>query len=424
MEFDDSEKALNKKYGKTGKYFLFLFIFLALMEVFDTYTTVFPQLIPSKVVEEFQIEAFEYTKLVAWASLGMYFVLFIQFLADVWGRRIFLFITLLGMGIASILMYFSNSPLMFTFSLFLLYMFFSADIYTIFIAEEAPKEKRSTYTNLVMVFGVLGAVATIIFRMIFITDTSPVGSWRGIIYFAFLAIPLSFFVFKIKETTAFQELKIKRLSPDYKKENIMKNFWKPFQSKERKSFILILLISFIIGLSEPIGSVGELLLSEHFSSEDGTLILLAASVFAIISYLVTGRASDKFGRKKVFYVYSLIFPFSIALFTFGVKSESYMVALLSGLLGLSLRTFISQGLIIQTRILCVETLPTKLRGIGTAWRSTIFALGLTSGLFINSKLTELFGDIGLAFFLISLSFFAIIPLAKICKETKGIDVIC
>ncbi len=39
MKFDDSEKKLNKKYGKSAKYFLFLFIFLALMEVFDTYTT-------------------------------------------------------------------------------------------------------------------------------------------------------------------------------------------------------------------------------------------------------------------------------------------------------------------------------------------------------------------------------------------------
>ncbi|MHA1765945.1 MAG: hypothetical protein ACTSVK_06750, partial [Promethearchaeota archaeon] len=139
--------------------------------------------------------------------------------------------------------------------------------------------------------------------------------------------------------------------------------------------------------------------------------------------LITGWASDKFGRKKVFYVYSMIFPFAIALLSFGVKSEIHIIALLSALFGLSIRTFISQGLIIQTRILCVETLPTKLRGIGTAWRSTIFALGLTFGLFINSKLTEVLGDIGLSFFVISLLFFAILPLIKISKETKGIDVI-
>jgi len=394
MEFDDSEKILNKKYGKSKRYFLFLLIFLAVMEILDSYTTIFPQLIPSKVVEEFQLEDFEYTNLVAWASLGMYFVLFIQFMADIWGRRIFLFITLLGMGLASVLMYLSNSPLMFTISLFFLYLFFSADIYTIFIAEESPKKQRSTYTNLIMIFGVLGSIATI------------------------------FFALKTKETTAFQEFKIKRKSPDYKKEKLITNFWKPFQSEQRKSFIMILLISFIIGLNEPIGAVGELLLSEYYSPEDGTLILMAASVFAIISYLVTGRASDKFGRRKIFFIYSAIFPFSIFLLSFGIKSDIYIVSLLSGLFGLSIRTFISYGLLVQTRLLCVEFLPTKLRGIGTAWRSTIFALGLTLGLIINSKLTELFGDIGLAFFLVSLLFFAIIPLAKKCTETKGIDVIC
>lgn len=423
MEFDDSEKILNKKYGKTGRYFLFLIIFLSIMEILDSYTTIFPQLIPSKVVEEFQLEDFEYTRLVGWASLGMYFVLFIQFLADIWGRRIFLFITLLGMGIASVLMYFSNSPLMFTISLFFLYLFFSADIYTIFMAEESPKKQRSTYTNLIMVFGVLGSIATILFRMIYITDTSPIGSWRGMTYFGFLAIPFAFFAFKTKETTAFQEFKIKRSSPDYKKEKMLKNFWKPFQSEHRVSFIIILLISFIIGLNEPIGSVGELLLSEYYSPEDGTLILMAASVFAIISYLVTGRASDKLGRRKIFIIYSAIFPFSIFLLSFGIKSDIYIISLLSGLFGLSIRTFISYGLLVQTRLLCIEFLPTKLRGIGTAWRSTIFAMGLTIGLFINSKLTELLGDIGLAFFLVSLLFFAIIPLAKKCKETKGIDVI-
>ncbi|MCP4763305.1 MAG: MFS transporter [archaeon] len=427
---EDSEKFTNNTKKKTAKYFIFLLIFLGCMEMIDTYVTVFPTMIPSSVTVYFgNISDGDYSALVGIASLGTLVAVIIQFMADIFGRRIFLAVSLIGMGIGSIFMFFSDSIEMFIFSLFLLYIFYGADIYTIYVAEEAPKEKRSMYTNYVMVFGTLGAIVTFVLRLLFITEESDVGNWRILTVFGFLAIPLSLFVLKIKETTAFEEFKEKRESPDYEKESFITNFIQPFSTGNRKGFIALLLVSFLIGFNQSMAYIGELLMDKRFTKDEVSIGLAIAIGIMTLGFVVTGWGSDKYGRKRMFYVHSALFPVGVAIMAFGINSSDYYMAYALCLLGISIGITLPQCLIIQTRILCVETLRTDLRGIGTAWRSIVAAWGVSLGLILNGILTDALESIGISyaigysFAIISFTFLINIPIVYfLMKETKGIDV--
>ena len=115
-------------------YLAYLVIFLSFVEIFDTYTTLYPNVIVSLVQDEYlshepQVIADSIMLIVtAIATLGMYFVIVNQFLADIVGRRIMLFVTVLGMGLASLFIALSADLPQYTMSLFFLYVFFSSDI--------------------------------------------------------------------------------------------------------------------------------------------------------------------------------------------------------------------------------------------------------------------------------------------------------
>jgi len=152
------------------------------VEILDTYTTNFPNVIPSKIIEEFlsgfseDAGAAIFSICIAIASIGMYFVFFNQLLADKFGRKILLATTVLGMGVFSLLTIFSTSIFDYTVYLFLLYLFFSSDIWVIYINEESPADKRGRLTNLVLIGGVTGSILLPVFRSIFISNTSS--NWR------------------------------------------------------------------------------------------------------------------------------------------------------------------------------------------------------------------------------------------------------
>ncbi len=412
---------------KSLKYLIFLIIFLSLVEIFDTYTTLFPNVIVSKVQDEFlasetQVIADSIMSLaIAVASIGMYFVVVNQFLADLIGRRIMLFITVLGMGLASLFIFFTTNLIQYTSSLFFLYVFFSSDIWTIYISEESPKERRGLYLNLILVAGCIGAILVPVFRSIFITETSPITAWRSMTIFAFLAIPIAFLMLGIKETSKFKELKEFRKSDDFVKQSPFLNLKKPFDKQYRRQFIPILIMAFISGLNYIFIQMGESFLANNVNLEEGdvNIVVTIMSVSAICGYLITGVFVDKVGRKPLFYIYTILTPIAIFIVIIGVQSPD--LALIAACIGAGLATITFYGLGIVNRLVSIEILPTDIRGTGTGWRSIISAIGITCGLLLNSVLNLIFG-LGISFLIISLLLLINIPIIyRYIKETKGIE---
>ncbi|TFF93548.1 MAG: MFS transporter [Promethearchaeota archaeon] len=414
-----------RNFSRSKTYLLYLIIVLMFVEILDTYTTNFPNVIPSKIIEEFLSGFSEdagagiFSICIAIASIGMYFVFFNQLLADRFGRKILLATTVLGMGLFSLLTIFSTSIFDYTIYLFLLYLFFSSDIWVIYINEESPADKRGRLTNLVLIGGVTGSILLPVFRSIFISDTSS--NWRGMpLFSAILGIPLSIIIFfTLKETSKYEEYKIEEVSLQT---NILKNNLKTiFSSERKKQFIALMIITILVGFNYIFVSLGEEYInrSPNLSEGDINIIVLVMSFAVILGYLFTGVFADKVGRKPLFYLYSILFIISI--FTVIIGSRLETLAIIPVAIGAALANVSYWGIGVAIRLVVVEIVPTDVRGTGSGLKSLLSAFGITLGLILNGIITFFF-SLEISFIILSLLLLINLPIIyKYIKETKGID---
>ncbi len=412
--------------SRTKKQFFYMIFVLIFVEILDTYTTNYPNVIPSKIIEEFlsdyptNVANSILSLCVAIATIGMYFVFLNQYMADRIGRKILLAFTVFGMGFSSLLIFTATNIIQYTIYLFMLYIFFSSDIWVIYINEECPPEKRAFWTNLVLIGGVTGALLIPVFRSIYITET--VSNWRGMTLFAiFLGIPLSIIIFlTFKETSKYEEIK-QSGSLQKKQGNLFKmNLKKVFASKHRREYIAILIISLLSGLNYIFISLGESLISQSPNLNEGdiNLIVLVMSGAALLGYIITGIFADKYGRKPLMYAYSILLPVSMIIIAIGINQPN---ALLLVSIGGCIANMSFWGLGVVVRLVTLEILPTEARGTGSGLKSFVSAAGITTGLLVNSVIVLYYG-LSMSFVIFSLLLLINLPLIHWnLKETKGVD---
>lgn len=416
----------NTEFERSKSAILYMIIVLMFVEVLDTYCTLYPTVIPSKVIAEFLSEFPEnvanstFAFCIAIASIGTYLVLLNQYLADRKGRKILLAITVFGMGISSLLLATATNIIQYTVYLFMLYIFFSSDIWTIYISEECPPEKRGQWNAFVLMGGIGGALLLPFFRSIFITETAA--NWRGMTYFAiFLGIPLSILILlTFKETQKFEEMKAQRASGE-EMPKLKENLKILFKSARRKELIVILIISLIAGLNYVFYRLVEVYWSSSGMSESAVnTVIYFAAISVILGYLITGIAADKWGRKPLLYIYGVLSPIAIIIVVLGINFSGVLLIIIVGV-GIGLAYISLQGIRIVARLITVEITPTDARGTGSGLRSLIAAIGMTVGLLISSVLIYFYG-FAFTFIMISLPHLLILPLTYLyLKETKGID---
>ncbi|MFW9818610.1 MAG: MFS transporter [Candidatus Thorarchaeota archaeon] len=393
-------------------YFIYMIIFLMFVEILDTYSTNYLNVVVSDITSEFFVPISIFQILVAIATLGMYFVFLNQYLADRIGRKLLLVFTVFGMGIASLFIAISTNIIVYTIFLFLLYFFFNSDIWVIYINEESPHDKRALF----LIGGVVGALLIPVFH-----DFASLTSWRVMTYFAIiLGIPLSLLIFfTFKETSKYLEIKNDKSVLKEKRRFFKENLKIIFSSTRKKEFLIILIISLIIGLNNLFILVGEDFLSDSFSSDDVDTIVWVMGIASIIGYLITGILADKIGRKPLCYIYSIIFPVSILIIIFGVNllgGAMMMVMIGAGLANLSF-----WGLRILISIMALEIIPTQTRGTGVGLKTLASSVGITVGLIISSIITFSQG-LAVSFLSFSLLFFVVfILILTSLKESKGVN---
>ncbi len=406
-----------------------MIITLMFVEILDTYTTNYPNVIPSRIIEEFLSEYPSnvansiYALCIAIATIGMYVVFFNQLAADKVGRKILLVFTVFGMGFSSLLLLFSQNIIQYTIFLLMLYIFFSSDMWVIYINEESPPERRALWTNIILIGGVTGAILLPVFRSIYITDT--ISNWRGMTYFAIiLGIPLSILIlFTFKETSKYKEMKEKKqLENIEERSNLLKQNLKIlFIHERKKELVSVLLITFFTGLNYIFITLGESFISSspNLDQNDINIVVLVMSISVVFGYLITGVVADKYGRKPLFYAYSILLPISIILVIVGSLLEAN--ALIIVCLGAGLANISYWGLGVVIRLVIIEISPTNARGTSGGLKGLINAAGITLGLLISSLITLYFG-LAFSFLVMSLLIFINVPLVYFfIKETKGID---
>jgi len=418
-------------------YLVFLFIYMFLYEFMDSYTTSYYTSVVSYIEADFGIDHSTFYLIQAIASVGLLLVLFIQNLADVWGRKPMMIVVFFGMGFASFILLISHDIYVFTIGFLLSWIFFSSDLWVIIMSEEAPAEKRATYSYIIAVLGALGAIAIPVCRGIFVKVAPSVDptAWRGMNYLALLAMPLAFLGFGMKETIAFKNRKnMKKIPTEGEKEILVKEKQQklllPFKTEHKVKLIVFMVFGLMMGMSAAVNSTLEVFFTSNIvekhdaSPEVVTNITYIAVLGTFIFFGITGILADKMGRKRLFYIYFALNSGFFALLVFFVDplaaSGSYWVFAIAGFFANG--SF--WGIFMLSKTYCVENFPTSIRGTSSGWRAFMYAVGLIFGSLVSSVLAT-FMSLGHMYVLFAvLNAIVMIPLiVKFLPEMKGVEII-
>ena len=416
---------------RSEKYFKYLVFVLILVLILDNYTQFYSSVIPSKIVEEFlggypQNEANSIFAIsLAVVSIGSYVVFVVWYSADRVGRKFLLVLSVFGMVAASIGILFSRNIVEYTIFRFFLAIFVGSDIWLIYITEESPPKRKAFWTNIVLVGGMIGVILMPVFRSIYITDTSPVGAWRGMTYFSIIfGIPLGILVaLTVKETSKFQEIKDHRLATKERTKILKKNLNLIFKSekKRRSAYIAILVISLIRAVVGVFISLGELYMADspYLSEGDINIVVYVLGASVIAGFLTTGMLADKIGRKPLFYIFFVMLTIGAIIFIYGAVTPG--IALILVCIGMSLINIAYWGLYVILSITTIELIPTEARGTGNGFRGLMGSFGSTIGLILTSVLV-LFFSLQIIFLMFALMVLIDLPIIyKYVIETKGTD---
>lgn len=240
-------------------------------------------------------------------------------------------------------------------------------------------------------------------------------------YFAILlGIPLSIIIFfTFKETSKYLEIKEDNSLLAQKPKVFKENIKKIFKASRRKQFIVILIISLIIGLNNLFILVGEDFLSDSFTKEDVDTVVWVMGIASIIGYFITGVTADRIGRRPLCILYSILFPISILIIVLGVNFSEGALTMI--MIGAGLANLSYWGLRILISIMALEIIPTQSRGTGTGLKTLASSVGITVGLIFSSIITFSQG-LAVSFTIFSLLFIVVVFLVLIfLKETKSVD---
>jgi len=428
--FMTEKKNDNRGKSRTKRYLIWLLIILIVVDLIDSYSTNYITAVTSSVVTEFLITPYGLPKTTAealfslcsgLATLGMYVVFFNQYLADKFGRKKLLAFVTFGMGLGSLLLFFSFDIISFTIFLFIMYVFFSSDAWIIYANEESSNEKRALWTNVILAAALLGPVFMAIFRPIFVTNAPIIEAWRGM---TLLPIILGFtctvlILFTVKETSRYEEIKEEGAIDKRDSIFMRQNISAVLNSPRKMEVKIILIMSVFNGLNYGFTILTELFLKNHSTlteTQINTIIYIIAGSVAI-GYIFTGILCDKIGRKPMLYVHSIVLPMGVILSVIGGLSSSFPITALGAALGYA--GF--WGLNVVIRLIIIEIVPTDQRGTAGGLRALSWAIGATIGLLIGSVLIYTI-DPGISFIILSLPVILNIILgSRHLKETKGVN---
>ncbi len=415
--------------SRSKKYLIYLFVILFIVQILDSYVSLYNNVVPSKVIEQF-LPGFEknvaesiMTFCLFIASFGAFLAFFTHNITDKIGRKIPLLLNVVLMGIISLLIFFSVSIVDYTIYLLVLYILNYSDFWLMYVNEESPAEKKAFWTNMVLLGGVLGALLMPLFRAIFITETSPVGSWKGMTYLPiFMGIPLGIIIaLTIKETSKYELIKNQKIEVNEKSSNFREGLKTILKSDNKSAYLTIVVIYFIRGINQIFITLGEVIISSspYLSEGEVALVILAMGISSIFGYLFTGILADKIGRKPLLYIYCALFPIGM-IFTFtGVNNPQYAFAMVTT--GAVLSNLGYWGVWITISIIVIELVPTEVRGTGSGFKVLMGALGVTIGTLLSSFIAFFVG-LEVALFGFSFLYLIGLPLNFLyLKETKGTD---
>ncbi|MBR6358794.1 MAG: MFS transporter [Lachnospiraceae bacterium] len=253
---------------------------------------------------------------------------FYKALSDRYGRRLFLMINTVGMGLGMLVVMTAASVVQYIIGMIFMMFFTPNDMQVLYIMETAPKEKRATYCFIAKGIALMSVSMIGLFSRLFLRSDVP-SSWRMVYLIPVvtaIVIGLLSIVF-VKETPVFLDQRIGYLSmtPEERAERAQKD--KKENTSEQGGvfnaikFIFtnrqlrwILIAGFLFFATTVYTSYYATVLEGAMDTELVATALLIYPFFNGIVTILSGIFSDKLGRKKVCLVLGSVAIVGLALF--------------------------------------------------------------------------------------------------------------
>ena len=376
---------------------------------------------------------------------------FYKTLSDRYGRKIFLVINTLGMGLGMVLVGLSTNIPTYVIGACCIQFFVPHDMQAIYIQECAPKEKRGRIFFVIKCIATISLLLVPVLRNVFISDNDW-SRWRYVYFIpaavaVIIAILAAFFV---RESDAFLESRIRQLSMTEEERNsaeakanaenasggLFKGLGLAFKHKQTRWLFIslaILMLGFCITTyyenTMCIGYASDYLATGKTLSEARLLVtdevnraLFFFPIGSALAQLFPGFIADNGGRKRAAVATGVLCIVVFCLFTLG-SYKQFSPVLVGVLAGASVGSYWAIGDIMD--LMVAESSPTNMRVSIVTARSIVGGVLYLVCAAITSALANILGDEKIAFVCLAMAIPGLIAaVALLCafvKDTKDID---
>ncbi len=432
---------------RTGRYLLFVMTVLTIIYVVDEITSNMNAAMQPYVLFDLfsitsrNVNSPEYTGAInvvaPWAVASNLFLIispFYKALSDKYGRRLFLMINTVGMGIGMLIVMTSTSVVQYILGMLFMMFFTPNDMQVLYIMETAPKEKRATYSFIAKGIALISVSLIGVMSRAFLSDADP-GSWRRVYLIPVIVaivIGLTSYFF-MRETPVFvdQRISLLEMTPEQRaakaaedKKNNTAEEGGVFRALKfifsNRQLRWILIAGFLFFATTFYTSYYATVLEGAMTTEMVATVLILYPFFNGIITILSGFFSDRLGRKKVCILLGSLALAGLLMFVLSCRLGWGPVAAAISY-GCSIGGLWSMS---DTIILTMpaESSPSGMR---SSVMGTISVM-IGSGMFIGQVLfivLQNFMPMDLLFLFICVPFMALSLLALMTKvkETKGVD---
>ncbi|MFH1417798.1 MAG: MFS transporter [Planctomycetota bacterium] len=397
-------------------YLVFLFLCLSTVGFVDSFATSFRYSMITYVREDLGESFASIVGTFKWVYLGSCLSFVPRVLADVFGRRLLLWITMVGLSLLQWALGFARTPHEYVLLLVLLAIFYKSDIWLLVMSEEAPPAHRGLCAALTVAFSCSGilVLGSLVHRM----GDAP-GAWRDVARFPvwglLASIPILLFV---RETCHFKNTRPK-LTPRLSWRLIRA----PFQKEYRRRLIVMSVLKMFVagGAVVMISLMGTeyLRVDNGFSQERIGRIIQLDVVAIIAAWAIAGALSDRIGRHRCLYAFGLVFVISLLNLALLPKGS------IGVLIAYVAQACAATGVYAILRVVTLELFPNDFRATASAWTDlfmTLFAAVTAWFLSIITNSPDSGGpgvSLTTCIICVALVLPLVLPLFGLLRETRG-----
>ena len=370
---------------------------------------------------------------------------FYKSLADKLGRKVFLIINTIGMGVGMLVCIISHNVVIYLIGVVIMTFFTPNDVQVLYIMECAPKEHRAKLCSITKGIALISVSLLGLFVKMFVSREHP-ETWRSVFVIPIiLAFVIGFLaIFFVKETPIFTQKRLQYLkaseeerkaqaeaekveAEQEKKQNVsvfgaFKYIFKNHQM--RAVTIVAVLFSFATGYTGKYQNMIESGVARGAVTAAGSdLILMLYPIINGLLTLAAGFLIDALGRKKAALILGLWTAVGLGVFAYGCMNpiNPYVTGIAYGLSIAGLWSISDMVFFVITS----ESTPTEMRSTVVGSMQLLGMVGMGLNMVFNNVVTMVAGSMNLPVVL-NVTYLPIVAIALLImmlkvRETKDVD---